>query len=132
MNKKIGNDYEMKLLKLLVLNGWWCHLFAYKPEGQPCDVIALKDNGYLLIDVKHCSAKRFPFADIQTNQKNCFRLAKMKGNTNNGFAIYFEPIKQWRWLDYEQFVLLEERGEKSVSFEDCRFMFDENDEWRIE
>ena len=42
MNKIIGNLYEGKLIDMLVKNGWWCHLFAYKPEGQPCDVIALK------------------------------------------------------------------------------------------
>lgn len=128
MNKQIGNDYESKLIELLAKNGWWCHLFAYKPEGQPCDVIALKDNQYMLIDVKHCSAKRFPFKDIQTNQKNCFKLATQKGNTNNGFAIYFEQTKEWRWLDYSDFAKMEQEGYKSVCPLDCTFMFGENDE----
>ena len=127
MNKSLGNEYESKLIDLLAKNGWWCHLFAYKPEGQPCDIIALKDNKYLLIDVKHCSANRFPFSDIQTNQKNCFKLATQKGNTNNGFAIYFEKVNEWRWLDYEDLVKMEKDGWKSVQPLDCTFMFGDQD-----
>ena len=128
MNKNIGNEYENKLLDLLQKHGWWCHRFAYKPEGQPCDVIALKDNNYLLIDVKHCSKTRFPFADIRSNQKTCFKLAKQKGNTNNGFAIYFEPVKEWRWFDYEELEKMERNERKSVNYTDCIFMFGELDE----
>jgi Holliday junction resolvase len=128
MNKNIGNEYEDKLIKLLFKHGWWCHLFAYKPEGQPCDVIALKDNKYLLLDVKHCSGKRFPFSDIRPNQKTCFALARKQGNTNNGFAIYFEQVKEWRWLDFDDLCKMEKDGWKSVCPLDCTFMFGEKDE----
>ena len=88
----------------------------------------MKDNQYLLIDVKHCSSKRFPFSDIQSNQKNCFKLAVQKGNTNNGFAIYFECTKEWRWLDYSDFAKMEQKGYKSVCPLDCDFMFGEYDD----
>lgn len=123
MNKNIGDRYEGKLIDLLSKNGWWCHLFAYKPQGQPCDVIALKNNKYLLVDVKHCSSRRFPFSDIQVNQKNCFKLAKQKGNCNNGFAIYFEVVNQWRWFSYDLLEKMEKDGKKSVIFDECPIMF---------
>ena len=116
MNKNIGNLYEFKLMDLLAKNGWWCHLLAYRPEGQPCDVIALKNNKCLLVDVKHCAEKKFYFRNIQPNQRNCFKMAYDKGNTNCGFAIYFEKEQCWRWLEYKDVVNLESWGHKGVDF----------------
>lgn len=43
-NKKIGNKYELEFLKILKMNGYWCHLFAYNKNGQPCDIIGVKDD----------------------------------------------------------------------------------------
>ena len=119
MNKAIGDRYESKLLDLMAKNGWWCHLFAYKSEGQPCDVVALKNNVPLLIDVKHCEKDRFSFDNIRPNQRNCFQLAYNKGNTNCGFAIYFEHQHCWKWLEYREVVNLESFGYKSIGFKMC-------------
>lgn len=117
MNKNIGNEYEGKFVELMSRNGWWCHLFAYKPEGQPCDVVALRDNVPLLIDVKHCSGSKFYFRNIQPNQRNCFEMAYRRGNTNCGFAIYFEERQSWRWIGYREVTNLESFGENGVGFD---------------
>lgn len=119
MNKKIGNNCEKELIYLLSNNGWWCHLFAYKAEGQPCDVIALKNNIPLLIDVKHCSKKRFEFSNIQVNQRNCFSLAYKKGNSKCGFAIFFELENKWKWLSFFRVLEFERKNIKGVCSEEC-------------
>lgn len=123
MNKKIGNEYEKKYIEILQEQGFWCHLFAYKAEGQPCDVVALKDGKALLADVKHCSSKRFPFTDIQSNQITCFRLAKEKGNTWLGFAIYFDIDNSWRWMSFEEFEKMRKNGLKSVAPNDLEYLY---------
>lgn len=120
MNKNIGNTCENKLIELLGELGYWCHLFAYKPEGQPCDVVALKNDIGWLIDVKHCQNGRFPFKDIRPNQLSCFALAKELGNSNCGFAIFFEDIG-WRWLSYKRYLKLEKAGVRSVVPSDCDY-----------
>lgn len=120
MNKTIGDNYEKKFIEYISKKGYWCHLFAYKAEGQPCDVVALKNNIPYLIDVKHCDKDRFDFNHIQVNQKNCFKLAYMKGNENCGFAIYFEKQHMWKWLPYFVVELYEREGNHSISHLDCR------------
>ena len=114
MNKKIGNDTESKCLQMLQDNGYWCHLFAYNKNGQPCDIIALKDNKPALIDVKHCSEERFEFKNIQPNQRSCFDYAMSCGNTKCGFLVFFEKYNVWRWLPYTIVKQYESRGIKSV------------------
>lgn len=119
MNKDIGNSFEARMIGILSSNGYWCHLFAYKPEGQPCDIVASKDNVPVFIDVKHCSGSRFGFDNIRTNQRNCFSLAYERGNSNCGFAIYFEGCKGWKWISYSEVLRLESLGHRSAGIDDC-------------
>ena len=118
MNKKIGNDTEAKCLEELQKRGYWCHLFAYNANGQPCDVVAMRGDVPILLDVKHCDGTRFAFSNIQPNQRSCFDYAGECGNTNLGFAIFFPRFGSWKWLPYRRVVELEERGVKSVPFGD--------------
>ena len=102
-NKKIGNEYETKFVEMMSGMGFWCHIFAYNTNGQPCDVIAVKDNKAFFFDVKHCDGDRFYTSRIEANQQSCFRYNKEIGNnTNCGFAIYFEKIGIWKYLPYQE------------------------------
>lgn len=105
-NKKIGNATEKKLCELLQQKGFWVHLMAYNSNGQPCDVIALKNNWPLLLDVKHCSGKRFEVKNIQPNQIEVFKYLKQSNNigTTCGFAIYSEVHQDWFWLNAEKVI----------------------------
>lgn len=99
--KKIGNKYEKELCNLLQANGYWCHLFEYNSNGQPCDVVALKEDKSFLIDVKHCEGDIFYFSRIEPNQKTCFEYAsKICKIKNVGFAIYFDNKEKFYWLPY--------------------------------
>ncbi len=117
--KKIGNDTEQVALKILQEKGYWCHLLSYNKNGQPCDIIAVKNNVATFIDVKHCSEKRFAFKNIQPNQRTCFEYNEECGNTKTGFMIYFEQSNTWRWLSYECLCDFETYGFKSVNEQDC-------------
>lgn len=120
INKKIGNDYENKLAQMLQEKGFWCHIFEYNKNGQPCDIVAIKNDIANLIDVKHCASNRFSFSHIQPNQITCFGYAKSCGITHTGFAIYFEPQDSWRWLSYQQLEEMLSNGLKSVKYDELR------------
>lgn len=99
--KKIGNSTEQELLQILREWGYWCHLMADKVNGQPCDIVAIRHNTGWLLDSKHCKGNRFDFKRIEANQQMCFEYNKLLGNTNTGFAIYFEKSNEWKLLRYD-------------------------------
>lgn len=120
VNKKIGNDYERKFLEYLQGNGYWCHLFSYNKNGQPCDVIACKNDTSHLVDVKHCDEDRFDFKNVQSNQLTCFEYALECGNKNTGFAVWFENQGKWFYLPYLYLKQLMEEGKKSIRYENLK------------
>ena len=117
VNKVIGNQYESIFVNVLRNKGFWCHLFAYNKNGQPCDIVAIKNNTPYLIDVKHCEEEVFNFNKIQPNQYTCFEYASLCGATNTGFAIWFTCRNKWLWLPYSLVKQLKASGEKSVNNE---------------
>ena len=100
--KQIGNEYEGKVALLLQKKGYWCHIFAYNHNGQPCDIIAINGKKTILIDVKHCVSNRFYLTRVEPNQKNCFKYARKCGVKYTGFAIWFEKDQCFKWLSYDE------------------------------
>ena len=43
INKKLGNDFEQELCQILADAGYWVHNFANRKNGQPADIIAVKN-----------------------------------------------------------------------------------------
>ena len=114
VNKTIGNEYEKKFTEYLQRNGYWCHIFSYNTNGQPCDVVAVRNNIAYLIDVKHCEENRFSFDKIQPNQITCFEYNLQCGNRNTGFAIWFEMQRKWYFLTYRVYKEYVSKGQKSI------------------
>lgn len=106
MNKKqIGNNFEKMALRILQEHGYWCHLFSYDANGQPCDIIAFDDADVFLIDVKHCKGDRFSTSRIEPNQYMCFKYAnELSKKAHVGFAIYFDKILKFKWLPWNKDV----------------------------
>ena len=67
-NKKIGNDFEKKFCEILSERGFWVHNFAQNQDGQPADVIAVKNNTPYIIDCKVCEKGIFKLSRIEENQ----------------------------------------------------------------
>ena len=114
--KKVGDNTEQNCLDLLQSKGYWCHLFSYNKNGQPCDIVAIKKNEAYLIDVKHCDGDRFAFSRIEPNQRNCFEYNLTLGNGNLGFMIYYEKYGKFNYVSYTYIKSLELGGEKSIKF----------------
>ena len=67
-NKKTGTDFEQEVCRILALRGYWVHNFANRKNGQPADIIAIKDGVACLIDAKVCSSGTFKTSRIEENQ----------------------------------------------------------------
>lgn len=106
-NKKMGNDFERELANLLYEQGFWVHLLNQNQDGQPADVIAVRNKKAYLIDCKVCSTKKgFDRSRMEDNQDLSMELWKDCGNGEGWFAIklegyiYFLPhifIKSYRY-----------------------------------
>ena len=89
INRKLGNRFEIELCETLADEGFWCHNLAQNADGQPADVIAVKDGIAYLIDCKVCSRGRFSFNRIEENQASSMELWKFCGNGEGLFALDF-------------------------------------------
>ena len=88
-NKKSGNQFETELCEILSKHGFWCHNMAQNSDGQPADVIAVKNGYAYLIDCKVCSTGRFALNRIEENQALAMKLWRECGNGGGWFALKF-------------------------------------------
>lgn len=114
-NKKIGNDFERKLIDILREYDFFIYHTPNKIEGQPCDFIIAKNNQVAFLDSKHCQEKEFPFTDIRENQELAFKFNFNKRNYECGFAIYFSLFKEWFYLSYSKYTELLKINEKRAN-----------------
>ena len=91
-NKKLGNDYEQQLCKELADAGFWVHNFANRQNGQPADIIAVKNGVPYLIDAKVCSDGKFRLSRIEDNQHLAMKRWKNCGNGSGGFALLVDDV----------------------------------------
>ena len=88
-SKKIGNKIEVKLRKTLSYWGFFAHLLVDNKNGQPFDIIAIKNGKIFAIDSKASISNRFNRSRIEDNQYSS--LAKIaKEGAYTGFAIYYK------------------------------------------
>lgn len=87
-NKKLGNDFESELCELLSVQGYWVHNFTQNCDGQPADIIAVKNKKAYLIDAKVCSTKNgFALYRLEDNQILAMQLWESCGNGSGWFAL---------------------------------------------
>lgn len=87
-NKKIGTDFEQRLIKVLAQKGCWAHFLVPDRRGaQPFDVIAVKNGIAYAIDCKTCVAKSISFDRLEDNQIAAFERWLRCGNTMPQIAI---------------------------------------------
>ena len=80
-NKQLGSDYEQTVCQALAAQGYWVHNFANRQNGQPMDIIAVKENRAVLIDAKVCSDGKFRTSRIEENQVLSMKKWFSCGNT---------------------------------------------------
>lgn len=118
-NKTAGSRFEKEFAGILADHWFWVHLFQDNKNGQPCDVIAVKNGRAYLIDCKDCQSEIFPLSRIEENQINAMILFSMMGNAPGMFAIRF-PDRKIYLLQYTKLQELQEAGFKRINETVCR------------
>lgn len=117
-NKSNGSRAEEEFARILSRQGYWVHRLADRVNGQPFDIIAVKDNRAVAFDCKDCENGRFEFRRIEPNQHNAMKLWKECGNDTMGFALRASTGK-WYFIPYSECIYLRDSGTKSISVSDC-------------
>ena len=116
INKKLGNDFEQELCEILADAGYWVHNFASRKNGQPADIIAVKNGKAYLIDAKVCMYEVFPFRRIEENQHLSMDMWIECGNVTPYFAL--KARNEVYMVSYEFIKELSEQGKKQLNLED--------------
>ena len=87
VNRKVGNGFEKDLCRSLAASGFWCHNLAQNSQGQPFDVIAVRNGVSYPIDCKDCAKDIFKMERIEENQFSAMSLWKETGNGEGWFAL---------------------------------------------
>ena len=115
-NKKLGNDFEQELCEILADHGFWAHNFANRKNGQPADIIAVKNGKAYLIDAKVCMYEVFPFRRIEENQHLSMDMWIECGNTTPYFAL--KARNEIYMVSYVTIKDLMRKGKKQLNLED--------------
>ena len=118
----VGNETEDYIAKFFKSKGYWAYITPKKFNGQPIDIIAIKESNAWLVDAKHLRKedKSFPFSRIEPNQRNSMEYAKKFAKVENiGFCICWDicPGKVF-FLHYDKLIEYEEKGRKSAKLEE--------------
>lgn len=116
INKKLGNDFEQELCEILADAGYWTHNFANRKNGQPADIIAVKNGKAYLIDAKVCMYEVFPFRRIEDNQHLSMDMWIECGNVTPYFAL--KARNEIYMVDWNTIKDLIKKGKKQLNFED--------------
>ena len=116
----VGKISEKDIAKLCKSNGWWVHKMPTTTNGQSVDFIIVRKETFLIFDSKHVSADKisFTFGRVESNQQISMQYMVEFAHINPariGFAIYFERLNKWLWLDYTTYQKLIAMGLKSVN-----------------
>ena len=116
INKKLGNDFEQELCQILADAGYWTHNFASRKNGQPADIIAVKNSKAYLIDAKECTREIFPLKRMEYNQELSMGLWIECGNIEPYFAL--KARNEVYMVDYTTVMELIRKGKKQLNLED--------------
>ena len=112
-NKQAGNEFEREFCEILAIDGFWSHFMGGNRNGQPADIIAVRNERAYLIDAKDCQNDRFEFRRIEDNQNTAMRYWELCGNNQGLFAL--KTSKGVYMLNYGVVQVLEIAGVKSLN-----------------
>lgn len=107
-NGRLGTAFENEFCEKLAKHYYWVHKLARNADGQPADVIAVKNQKAFLIDCKVCSYDKFPLSRVEENQHFAMETWLSCGNGEGWFAlktnddIYMIPHRTMVSLSYDK------------------------------
>ena len=127
-NKQAGNDFEREFCEILAGDGFWSHFMGGNKNGQPADIIAVRNERAYLIAAKDCQNDRFEFRRIEDNQHMAMRYWELCGNNQGLFAL--KTSKGVYMLTYGIVQVLEMADIKSLNMKAIEQYCKTYDEWR--
>lgn len=124
----VGKKSEKDLANFLQTMGYWAYNCPKTVNGQPCDIIACKDNKVWLLDSKHLEKNKASFSieRIEPNQWTAMDYARELANVQNlGFAIYWERTGDFYFLSYDDALKAHSGNEKSIKIESLLTLWEE-------
>lgn len=88
-NKSAGTAFEREFAELLAEKGFWVHRLQDNQNGQPFDIIAVKNGRAYAFDCKDCAGRSFPLSRIEENQRMAMERWEECGNGTGYFAVHF-------------------------------------------
>ena len=88
-NKSMGTAFEREFAELLAEKGFWVHRLQDNQNGQPFDIIAVKNGRAYAFDCKDCAGRSFPLSRIEENQRLAMERWEECGNGTGYFAVHF-------------------------------------------
>ena len=128
-NKQAGTNFEREFCEQLAKDKFWAHFMGGSKNGQPADIIAVRNEKAYLIDAKDCQNDRFPLSRIEDNQDMAMRYWEMCGNNQGIFAL--NTSKGVYMLRYGIVQLLEIAGVKSLNMQAIEHYCTPYAEWRL-
>ena len=129
-NKQAGNNFERKFCEQLARDKFWAHFMGGSKNGQPADIIAVRNEHAYLIDAKDCQNDRFVLSRIENNQDMAMRYWEMCGNNQGIFAL--NTSKGVYMLRYGIVQVLEIAGIKSLNMQAIEQYCTPYEEWRLD
>ena len=117
-NKQAGNRFERDFCEQLASDGFWVHFMGGSKNGQPADIIAVRNEVAYLIDAKDCKNDVFEFRRIEDNQDMAMIKWEMCGNNQGLFAL--NTSEGVYMLPYGRVQALECMGIKQLKIEQIR------------
>ena len=128
-NKQAGNNFEREFCEQLARDKFWAHFMGGSKNGQPADIIAVRNENAYLIDAKDCQNDRFVLSRIENNQDMAMRYWEMCGNNQGLFAL--NTSRGVYMLPYGVVQVLELAGVKSLDMLDIKKHCKPYAEWRL-
>lgn len=128
-NKQAGNNFEREFCEQLARDKFWAHFMGGSKNGQPADIIAVRNEHAYLIDAKDCQNDRFVLSRIENNQDMAMRYWEMCGNNQGIFAL--NTSKGVYMLRYGVVQVLEIAGIKSLNMQAIEQYCTPYEEWRL-
>lgn len=128
-NKQAGTNFEREFCEQLARDKFWAHFMGGSKNGQPADIIAVRNEHAYLIDAKDCQNDRFVLSRIENNQDMAMRYWEMCGNNQGIFAL--NTSKGVYMLRYGVAQVLEIAGIKSLNMQAIEQYCTPYEEWRL-
>lgn len=129
-NKQAGNEFEREFCEILAIDGFWSHFMGGNRNGQPSDIIAVRNEKAYLIDAKDCQNDRFEFRRIEDNQHMAMRVWELCGNNQGLFAL--NTSKGIYMLTYGIVQVLEMEDTKSLNMQSIEKYCTPYEEWGLD